>query len=222
MIIIGADVSITSPAFIRYTLDDDYNIVGTDWLAFKHNSAKKKKMVPEYDNIKVYGNFDNYIDRSIYLHSEIYEWVCCDYSPEYFAIEDYAFGAIGKSFHIGGFTEPIKTFFYQLGSNIRMYDLTCLKKFLSHNGNADKVSMGEAFNKLENPKIDISKLKDFTNPKEDIIDAYACIELLLLELKLRKGIITLKELSENDIWIFNRVTRISKENILTKEFIKKQ
>ena len=73
-------------------------------------------------------------------------------------------------------------------------------------------------------KTDILNLKylnQYGSPKEDIVDAnYICL-LLQMELKLRKGIIQLKDLTEKQIQIFNRTTKAQKTNLLAIDFIEK-
>jgi hypothetical protein len=58
------------------------------------------------------------------------------------------------------------------------------------------------------------------SPTSDIVDAYFISILLLLEIKLRKGIIQLRNLSEEEISIFNRCTKSNPVNILDRSFLK--
>jgi hypothetical protein len=94
-------------------------------------------------------------------------------------------------------------------------------------GNADKLAMYDAFMQIPvEQRIDISTLpvvetSKGKSPTSDIIDAFYITKLLQTELKLRRGLLSLKDMSEDINWIFNRVTKTSDENILTREFIKK-
>lgn len=102
-----------------------------------------------------------------------------------------------------------------------------LKCLLLLNGNADKISMYQAYLRHNGIKFDISNLpivddgKKGVSPTSDLIDAFWICELLRKELRLRKGIEVLLGQSPEIIHIFNRTTKKCPENILSSKFIVK-
>lgn len=227
MIIAGLDVSLTSPGVVKAVLDDStLDIVDMTWLGFTTVAKDHKN---SKGSLKFYKKFPNYFERSIYIRDSILYFLfgkSC--FVDYAAFEDYPYGGVsGQVFHIGGFTEIIKLELYQLGASLRLYDITLIKKLATFRGNADKLAMYDEFINIpvehridisDLPKVETSKGK---SPTSDIIDAYYIMKLLQTELKLRRGLLSLRDMSENMNWIFNRVTKTSDENILTREFIKK-
>lgn len=227
MIIVGVDVSLQSSGMVKADLGNDLDIRMISWLGF---TTVKKLYNVNKENLLFYKPFSVYLDRSIWMRDKILNNLYneFDHPPTHVAIEDYAYNDVtGMTFHIGGFTEILKLEIYLRRAKIRLYDITLIKKFATTRGNADKISMYDAFMKIPlKDRIDISTLPPVSNPKgtsptSDIIDAYFIMKLLQLELKLRRGIITLRELTEDQIWVFNRVTKTSKENILTRDFLER-
>lgn len=222
MIIIGADLSMTSPGLVKAVTNNKLDFECVDWIGF--TSVNKTGKIYK-DNIVTYKKFDNYIDRSLFMKDKIKEFVIgSEYQPcvDYVAIEDYAFNAVGKSYHIGEFSGMIKTMFYEMGIPVRLYDIVNIKMFATENGNADKIKIGDAFNKYDGvDKIGLTKLDDYKSPKSDVIDAWYIVKLLQTELKLRHGLVKLQDLSLKTIEVFNRVTKSNKENILVRPFLVK-
>lgn len=227
MIIAGLDISLTSPGVVRAVLDNNFEIEHLSWMGFcdvlKTKNACK-------DNLHYYKKFDCYIDRTIFIRDKILSFLypCPENNVEYVAVEDYAFAGTGAVFHIGGFTEIMKTSMYERDTALRLYDIALIKKFATGKGNGDKLSMYDAYMKIPaDEKIDISRLPtvEYTkgkSPTSDLIDAFYIMKMLQLELKIRNGVLSMRDLTEDQIWIFNRVTQTSKENILTREFIKRK
>ena len=227
MIIAGLDISLTSPGIVRAILNDDtLDITSKTWIGFTTVMKDYKKCI---GNLLFYKKFSNYFERSMWMRDTMMDFLFAAGSVDYAAIEDYPYagGVTGRIFHIAGFTEILKLTLYQRNIALRWYDITLIKKLATDRGNADKLAMYDAFVALplEN-RIDISMLPPVQNPKgksptSDVIDAFYIMKLLQTELKLRRGLLSLKNMSESMNWIFNRVTKTADENILTREFIKK-
>ena len=227
MIIVGVDVSLQSSGLVKADLDDDLEIRQMAWLGF---TTVKDVYKDNKENLHFYKQFPVYLDRSIWMRDTIINNLYNEFElpPMYIAIEDYAYQETsGRTFHIGGFTEILKLEIYLRHAKIRLYDITLIKKFATTRGTADKIAMYDAYMKIPlKERIDISTLPIVDNakgksPTSDIIDAYYIMKMLQLELKLRRGIVTLRELTEDQIWVFNRITKTSKENILTRDFLEK-
>jgi Holliday junction resolvasome RuvABC endonuclease subunit len=136
------------------------------------------------------------------------------------AIEGYAFCAKGKVFNIAEATYALKEKIYENGNKLRIYEPTTIKKFSTEIGNADKEKMNECFIATNHDYV-LEHLPS-GSPREDIIDAFYVCKLLQTELKLRKGLIQLKELSEKQIECFNQASKSNPENILVRKFIERR
>lgn len=147
--------------------------------------------------------------------------------PDYVAMEDYAFNAMGQVFDIGELIGNIKLFLFQKGIPFRTYAPTSLKMFIADNGNAKKPQMVSAVNRKFN--IDFTEYihenKGGTSKKFvgdsgfDLADAYSLCELLTTELLLRNGELALSDLGKKQVQVFNTVTKSNPINILARGFI---
>jgi hypothetical protein len=90
--------------------------------------------------------------------------------------------------------------------------------FACNIGTAKKEDMIDAYDKVRKNPLGLNFSNRFGSPKEDIVDAFFITELLQMELKLRKGLIQLKDLTEKQIQIFNRTTKGNPTNILATDF----
>lgn len=211
--IVGLDLSINGSGCVKISLNNNLNIINIDYIAFsniKKNTTDKIFLLRNKD-------FKNYIDRNLYSESKILSY-CND--CDFCAIEDYSYGSsAGQVFHIAEFIGSIKKELYKNNKKIRLYDPNSIKMFATKLGNADKRHMNDAYEKLTENTIDLSKLKPNKSPREDIIDAYYIVMLLRQELMLRKGIIQLKDLDEKNIRIYNRITKKFPINLLDRDFL---
>ena len=219
MKVAGLDLSMNSSGIVKLELDDNCNIVKAERMGF--TSVKKNEGL----NIFFYKKteFITRYDLTLWMNDKIQSFISdCDY----IAVEDYAFGANGVVFDIGEFVGFVKISAFQKNIPLRLYDPNSIKKFATGSGNADKITMYDAFVKLNTIKPDISTLPIPTkgsgaSPTSDVIDAHYIASLLATEIKLRKGIVALRSLSEANISIFNRVTKAHPVCILDTEFLKK-
>jgi len=94
------------------------------------------------------------------------------YDIHHVFIEDYAFGATGKVFHIGENTGLLKYRLYKRDYSFQMVAPTMVKKFATQKGNANKEMMLDQFN-MEN-NIDLREVigTKTENPISDIVDSY--------------------------------------------------
>jgi len=224
MVIVGIDPSMNSSGLVKFVLDDDLNIVDNDYMGFCSVKRNADDIKVHYYNKKEYGNR---YDLTLWMSEKIFSFV---EGADYVSMEDYAYGANGIVFDIGEFVGYLKMGIYKMGIPLRLYDPLSNKKFATGHGDADKISMYDAFEKRKTQSkrdtLDLNHLPEpnkssGVSPTSDIVDAYFLCSLLRKELMLRKGIITLKDLPENEIAIFNRVTKNRPVNILDTEFLKK-
>lgn len=148
----------------------------------------------------------------------------------YIGLEGYAYGASHQAHQlgeVGGLVRlaacyPMRTY---AGGNLRIHAPTVAKKFCTGNGKATKDEMIEAAQRqwgFPLPGI----VEAFTHlPKkaqeslEDLTDAYALAMLVLTELRLRRGVVTLESLPQHQRDVFLAVSKSYPTNILAREWI---
>jgi len=225
MIICGVDMSVNSPAVVRFELDEEFNVVNKKYLTF----SQVKKYGGESSEGKVISfkkaSFAENINQYTFMRDMIIETIG---EADYVAFEGYAYSAMGQVFDIAEATASVKIGLFDSDIPFRIYDISSIKMFATTNGNADKISMEEEYEKLGvDEKFNLSFLpmvheKKSGNPKDNIVDAFFVCKLLHTEMKLRHGRMTLKDLDHpKKIGLFNRVTKSNPVNILDTEFIKK-
>lgn len=91
------------------------------------------------------------------------------------ALEDYAYAAKGRIFHIAENTGILKYKLWQQSIPLDVVQPTRVKKFASGKGNANKQEMFESFVKETGTDLRIHMndiRKEIGNPISDIVDAY--------------------------------------------------
>ena len=221
MKIAGLDLSKNSPGCVKLTLDDwTLDITNVEFCGFtsvKKNESKGINFFRKDDF-----NFDQ--DQFLKLENIIFEFL---EDVSHIALEDYAYGGSGNITDLAEFCGFVKLKQYADNKKIRVYDIPSIKMFATTFGNSDKLSMYQAFVKEQEMKPDISKMPvvakgNGVSPTSDIVDAYWISRFLQLELKLRKGLVQLKDLDETKIKLFNRVTKAQPQNLLATDFIEKR
>lgn len=217
MIVAGIDMSENSPGVYRFELDKDYAISASAFLAF---NGKNKKQYPGLIN---YDKNLNFYDQCNLLHDHIFEFVK---DAEYVAFENYAYGGSGDMTGLGETTGILRNRLYLHGKKIRIYDIQGIKIFATSAGNVKKEHMRVAFDNEVDPfRCEISAIgsdKVVEKIAEDIVDSYWIARLLHTEIQLRTGAVTLRQLPENKIRVFNRTTKTYPTNILDTEFLVKK
>ena len=217
MQIIGLDYSVNSPGCVKFLVDDSLEIKEINYLGF---TDVKKTAAIDPNNIKWYSkkDFDNSFQKVYWFRDHCLNFM--KLNPEdVVGIEGYAFCGVGKVFNIAEATFSIKEKIYDSGAKLRIYEPTAIKKFSTGLGNADKTKMSMAFNKTEHCRIFDRLLEG--NPREDLIDAFFVAQMLLKELKLRKGLLNLSSMPEKQIECFNQTSKANPENLLVRKFIQK-
>lgn len=216
MNIVGIDYSVNSPGIVKFTVNDSLEIININYLGF---STSKRTCDLDPANIYHYKDFDNSFEKVYWFRDHCLNFMNLS-SADYCAIEDYAFGASGRVFGIAESTFAMKEKLYDNGAHLRTYPPSAIKKFSTGLGNADKNKMLDAFNQSEHAKIFEHLPKN--NPKEDLVDAFFVAQMLLTELKLRRGLITLGDLTKKQSEVFSQTSKSNPETILNRKFIQKQ
>lgn len=221
MIIAGLDLSINSSGVTKFYLDQELNVYNKDYLGFTTTKKNETKNIIHYKK----DQFKNELEKNIWFRDHISEFLV---DVDYVGIEGYSYGSFGINFEIGEFAGLIKHHLYEKEAKIRIYDINTIKLFATGSGSADKLAMYEAFLKLplkdrydisDLPPIPLQKRKKGVSPTSDVVDSFQICNLLLTELMLRKAKISLKELSEKMIMVFNRTTKAHPTNILATDFL---
>lgn len=187
MKIAGLDMSVTHTGAVMMTLDQNLDIMETDWLSFTTTKKYASDRAIWYDK----DNFVDKYDKYSFMQDRVLEFVK---DADMVAAEDYAYGktgAVGLVFDLAEFEGYIRQHIWRMGKPIYLYSPMTIKKIFTGHGDSDKLSMWRAYDALKEKKPDLSALPPVVNGKKgaqmtsDICDAYAaCISLrteLLIE-----------------------------------------
>lgn len=187
MKIAGLDMSVTHTGAVMMTLDQNLEIVETDWLSFTTTKRYASDKAILYDN----DNFVDKYDKYSFMQDRVLKFV---EDADMVAAEDYAYGktgAVGLVFDLAEFEGYIRQHIWRMGKPIYLYSPMTIKKIFTGHGDSDKLSMWRAYDALKEKKPDLSALPPVVNGKKgapgtsDVVDAYAaCISLrteLLIE-----------------------------------------
>lgn len=217
MIIVGIDMSMNSPAVVKFELDHALNIAKKEFITFTQTKKYSGENIIYHSKTQ----FNNEYQKYIFMRDYILKFIN---GAEYAAIEGYAFNGTGQVFQIAEITGLLKVKILEFGIPLRIYDPASIKMSIGNKGNCDKISMEEKYSVMGDG-FDLSYLpfvheKKAGNPKDNIIDAFCIAKLLLAELKVRNGYIERKDLSEGTQRIFNRVTPANPVKILDLDFLR--
>jgi Holliday junction resolvasome RuvABC endonuclease subunit len=172
MVICGIDYSMTSPALVVHE--------GKKWTASScsyHFFAKTKKQVgnlaPNFYG-QEYPKYTHPMERYTALSSWVSD-IIDNFSVDLVYLEDYAFAAKGKVFHIAENTAILKYMLWEKGIPCVAYKPNEVKNFATGYGNASKEAMCDKF--AEDTGLSLDDIlsvggKASWNPKSDIADAY--------------------------------------------------
>jgi len=217
MIIAGIDCSMNGTGIYKFELDDKFNLISKDYLAFTTKKKYSNNNILYYNPKK---DFKSYIEKNNWMYEKIFTFIN---GCECVAIEDYAFGAKGRVFDIAEFTGVLKSKICDREIPIRLYSIGTIKMYATTKGDAKKPKIEDMF--LLEPNIpNLTHMpsahdKTSQNPRCDIHDAYFITKLLQLELSIRAGHTLLNQLPQEKIKIFNRVTTANPVNILARDFL---
>ncbi len=130
---IGIDYSMSCPAACQYQ---------TESQLFYYAHAEKDAIFANVTRNDVPQKAT--VERAGIMAWELTEWLL-DLHAETVYIEDYAFAATGRVFHIGEHCGILKYVLQQNGIKVEVVPPTVIKKFATGKGNADKEKMTQAF-----------------------------------------------------------------------------
>jgi Holliday junction resolvasome RuvABC endonuclease subunit len=169
MTIFGIDYSMTSPSICKCSGEFAFSECSFYYL------TSKKKYEGTFDKMRgdPYPILADGTERFNFISDWAMKWVH-EYKPSVVYIEDYAFGATGRVFHIAENTGLLKYKLWLAGVRYETVAPTSLKKYASGKGNAKKDGMEVAFydQTTYNVKEVLGVPKTQWNPSSDIIDSY--------------------------------------------------
>lgn len=186
MRILGLDLSITSPGFCIMDIDDNYEVVEINL----HGFTKTDKWVFDGEGLIIHKFPADYDKHPPHYRPFLVYDIVKPYLKDidYIAVEDYAFGAKGKVFDIAECSGALKNIFYTQNIPMKKFPPMTVKTCATGNGGADKVLMGMAFKQRVPNKLipeHFFKLKEYSSPASDLIDAFFMANTLRLELSYR-------------------------------------
>jgi len=227
--VLGCDLSLNHGAAVELTDGKLSNFWYYTDFAGSAGKSKRGHRVPPQTKVKDrqvkqmlrLAWLENFLDKMVFVPAQ----------PEYVGIEDYALGVDHGAHYQGEIGGTARLLCWFRGFNLRLHDPVTLKMFAAHKGTADKDEMeaavmdrwGVDFDFCNQPKAAPSKRSP--NPKQnrqtsqDLCDAYALAELVWVEVQLRRGTLTLAELHEKEVRVFNRVTKSYPIGLLDREWI---
>jgi Holliday junction resolvasome RuvABC endonuclease subunit len=237
MIILGADLSPTSSGFVKFILNESFEIIEIKKLGFYAYEVPKKKAftVPSFKDIVSYDkNKYDFYNRTLMMTEHILEFIK---DVDYAIIEDYSFGSTSSGYftEIAEFCSQVKFQLLKNGTKIRLISPLQNKQFATGDGRAEKPDMYDAFESQTDKKIDISDLpkipvhirgkfvglrnKDGQSPLSDLVDGYWLCYLLYNELLLRNGIKTLVDLDPKYSHVLSHTTKKNKLPLTKQPFL---
>jgi Holliday junction resolvasome RuvABC endonuclease subunit len=210
VIICGIDASTNSTGVVKLTLDDNFNVIEKDYLGFVQTEKYKTEKIRFHHKENA---FKNLPEKWNFMTSNIISFIS---AADYIAQESYSYGSKGAAiFEIGEISGIIKQKIWDFGIKHRLYEPTTIKMFATDNGKSNKIDMYSAYMDLKDG-FDLSKFpvpvkSDGASPTSDIVDAHWIALLLLLELKIRNGIVKVDDLpTKKQQSIFKKPKKVKK------------
>ena len=185
MILAGIDYSLTSPCIcvfnghlhgeFSYKNCSFYFLTDVKKNATLFNNNIRGELFPEYN--AECGRYDSISDWALDLLI----------GSNLVALEDYAYAAKGRVFHIAENTGILKYKLWQNSIPLDVVQPSRVKKFASGKGNANKQEMFEAFVKETGTDLRIhfdSIDREIKSPISDVVDAYYICKYNYKELNL--------------------------------------
>lgn len=169
MRIAGIDYSMTSPAICIHD-GDTWNYANCKFYYL----AKNSKLVQTCGSIQGFQYLDYETDQERFAN--ISAWALDILKDaDVVAIENYAFGAVGRVFQIAENTGLLKQRLWETKKDVSLFAPAEIKKFATGKGNAKKEAVVEQFS--TEAKIDLwevlsIKNRNLWNPVSDIADSY--------------------------------------------------
>lgn len=170
LVVCGIDYSMTSPAVTVAVLSED-GTIDPKKCSFHYLTNKKKLQGMFFNNVfgHEYPSYTSQEERFDIVSNWALSVVK---NARYVFIEDYAFAAKGKVFHIGENTGLLKHKLFKAGIAFETMVPTQIKQMATGKGNAKKGDMYDAFVTDTGIKFTDIDSKPEGNPISDMVDSY--------------------------------------------------
>ncbi len=139
---------------------------------------------------------------------------CNNNDNNYIAIEGYSYGSMkGQLVQLSEVSGIVKQLLMRMGWKIRTHDPNSLKFWATGKGEANKPLM------LNEALKHVHIAQEYHDVAYDIADAYFLMDMVKVELQVRKNPSLLDKLTERQKHIFLRVTESNPVNLLDRSFI---
>lgn len=170
---VGIDYSITAPAVCLMPHDSD-NFFECEFLCVCQKKFEDISL-PNITIIEGLGTDHDNITRFRHNAECVIDFIL-DRQIENVCIEDYAYAAKGKVFHIGENCGILKLGLRENEIDYSVVAPTAVKRLATGKGNADKTKMYDAFEDKTGANLfdmlNMKRTKKIPHPIEDIVDAY--------------------------------------------------
>ncbi len=137
--------------------------------------------------------------------------------PTHVCIEDYALSAKGMVSHIGELGGVARLEAVSQGARMRLHDPVTAKMYIAHNGTATPEEMEQCvYNRWPQTKV-WAQLPE--EARLDLVVGYALCRMLLDELMLRSGKMSLGTMHAKEVQAMNRVTKANPVNLLGRDLL---
>lgn len=176
MIVCGIDYSLTSPAITIHS-GSVWDVSNCKFYYFMH---KEKQLVTSG---QFYGTLYPEYTNDAHRYDNLANWsldIIKSNAAERIFLEGYAFGAVGRVFHIAENGGLLKYKIWKEKIPLQTFTPSEVKKYATDKGNAPKEKLYEAF--LAETTVDIRKKLGIMretqwNPISDIVDSYYLAKL---------------------------------------------
>ena len=174
--IAGIDYSLTSPCIcICEIQNEEFDFKNCRFYFF---AQKKHQLKISHTNLYPHSLITTYTsdaERYNKLSNWVIDVLAVNGKPRPVYLEDYAYAATGKVFHIGENTGHLKYKFWQYNVKYQIFAPTSIKKTATGKGNSSKQDMYDSF--VEQTGFDFRldlapNSTEIGNPVSDIVDSY--------------------------------------------------
>ena len=174
--IAGIDYSLTSPCIcICEIQNEEFDFKNCRFYFF---AQTKHQLKISHTNLYPHSLITTYTsdaERYNKLSNWVIDVLAVNGKPRPVYLEDYAYAATGKVFHIGENTGHLKYIFWQYNVKYQIFAPTSIKKTATGKGNSSKQDMYDSF--VEQTGFDFRldlapNSTEIGNPVSDIVDSY--------------------------------------------------
>lgn len=215
---IGCDISMNHGAVVEITDDE----VTNHWYYSTKAgvSAKSKQHGTRLPEFKELDRHRKGLARLAWIENWFDKVVLVPSAPDFASLEDYAVRAEHQAHYLGEVGGIARILLWFRGIHFRLHDPMSVKLYVSHDGSADKELVRIDANERWGVSFDQYIVGKDKETAEDLADAHALARLVVVEAKLRSGVLTTRDLEhDQERRVFNRTTKTNPTNLLDREWI---